>query len=204
MFRRRSEIEKFLAVAEAGKIVAAADRLAMTQPALTRAIARLERRFGAPLFERLATGVRPTALGATVAAIRLLLPTGCRKNEIVTLRWDDIDRSAGAIRLRESKTWVSSRALSRHGGPVRSRTPSVLAEVFAILLAILASVLVSAMPTPTGKPVHRRTVLLTPRQKSVTSSASPVRSRKHPSMDYFSVAGASSARTSLTRLLMSV
>ena len=30
MFRRRSELEKFLAVAEAGKIVAAAHRLAMT------------------------------------------------------------------------------------------------------------------------------------------------------------------------------
>ena len=74
MFERRSELEKLVAVAEAGKIVAAADRLAMTQPALTRAIARLESRFGAPLFERLATGVRPTALGATVAeqARRLL------------------------------------------------------------------------------------------------------------------------------------
>ena len=67
MFRRRSELEKFLAVAEAGKIVAAADRLAVTQPALTRAIARIESRFGAPLFERLPTGVRPTALGAVTA-----------------------------------------------------------------------------------------------------------------------------------------
>ena len=66
MFERRSELEKVVAVAEAGKIVAAAHRLAMTQPALTRAIAALESRFGAPLFERLATGVRPTALGATV------------------------------------------------------------------------------------------------------------------------------------------
>ena len=68
MFKRRSELEKLVAVAEAGKIVAAAHRLAMTQPALTRAIARLESRFGAPLFERLATGVRPTALGAEAAA----------------------------------------------------------------------------------------------------------------------------------------
>ena len=74
MFERRSELEKLVAVAEAGKIVAAADRLAMTQPALTRAIARLESRFGAPLFERLPTGVRPTSLGAAVAeqARRLL------------------------------------------------------------------------------------------------------------------------------------
>ena len=68
MFERRSELQKLVAVAEAGKIVAAAHRLAITQPALTppRAIARLECRFGAPLFERLPTGVRPTALGATV------------------------------------------------------------------------------------------------------------------------------------------
>ena len=41
-FRRRSELEKFLAVAEAVKIVTAADRLAIGQPALTRAIAALE------------------------------------------------------------------------------------------------------------------------------------------------------------------
>ena len=47
MFERRSELEKLVAVAEAGKIVAAADRLALTQPALTRAIARLESRFEA-------------------------------------------------------------------------------------------------------------------------------------------------------------
>ena len=45
MFRRRSELEKFLAVAEAGKIVKATDRLAIGQPALTRAIAALESRF---------------------------------------------------------------------------------------------------------------------------------------------------------------
>lgn len=74
MFTRRGEVEKFLAVAEAGKIVAAADRLAIGQPALTRAIARLESRFGAPLFERISTGVRPTALGVVAAeqARRLL------------------------------------------------------------------------------------------------------------------------------------
>ncbi len=74
MFRRRGEVEKFLAVAEAGRIVAAANRLAIGQPALTRAIAGLKNRFGAPLFERISTGVRLTALGAVAAeqARRLL------------------------------------------------------------------------------------------------------------------------------------
>ena len=41
---------------------------------------------------------------SAVAAMRLLLLTGCRKNEIVTLRWDDVDRTAGELRLRDSKT----------------------------------------------------------------------------------------------------
>ena len=64
MFETRSEVEQLLAVAEAGRIVAAAARLSMTQPALTRAIAKLERCAGGALFERLPTGVRLTALGA--------------------------------------------------------------------------------------------------------------------------------------------
>ena len=64
MFETRSEVEQLLAVAEAGRIVAAAQQLSMTQPALTRAIAKLERRAGGSLFERLPSGVRLTALGA--------------------------------------------------------------------------------------------------------------------------------------------
>ena len=64
MFETRSEVEQLVAVAETGRIVAAAERLSMTQPALTRAIAKLERRAGGTLFERLPTGVRLTALGA--------------------------------------------------------------------------------------------------------------------------------------------
>ncbi|MDE0003971.1 MAG: site-specific integrase [Rhodospirillaceae bacterium] len=44
-----------------------------------------------------------------VAAIRLLMLTGCRREEIATMRWDDVDRSAGHLRLRDSKTgarWI--------------------------------------------------------------------------------------------------
>ena len=39
-----------------------------------------------------------------VAAIRMLLLTGCRKGEIVMLRWDDVDRTARELRLRGTKT----------------------------------------------------------------------------------------------------
>ena len=43
-------------------------------------------------------------MASAVAAVRLLLLTGCRRNEILTLRWDDVDRTAGELRLRETKT----------------------------------------------------------------------------------------------------
>ena len=38
------------------------------------------------------------------AALRLLMLTGCRLGEILTLRWDDVDRKAGELRLRDAKT----------------------------------------------------------------------------------------------------
>ena len=42
--------------------------------------------------------------GSAAAALRLLILTGCRRNEILTLRWDDVDFSARELRLRDSKT----------------------------------------------------------------------------------------------------
>ena len=38
------------------------------------------------------------------AALRLLMLTGCRMREILTLRWDDINPDLGELRLRDSKT----------------------------------------------------------------------------------------------------
>ena len=40
---------------------------------------------------------------AAMAAIRLLALTGCRRSEILSLRWDDVDRTAGELRLKEAK-----------------------------------------------------------------------------------------------------
>ena len=44
-------------------------------------------------------GASPNA----VAAIRLLMLTGCRKSEILTLRWSDVDLDAGELRLADAK-----------------------------------------------------------------------------------------------------
>lgn len=39
-----------------------------------------------------------------IAALRLLVLTGCRKSEILTLQWEHVDFDLGALRLPESKT----------------------------------------------------------------------------------------------------
>ena len=59
------------------------------------------RRLGAVLAEAEEEG---WASASAVAALRLLMLTGCRLNEILTLRWDDVDRTAGEFRLRDGKT----------------------------------------------------------------------------------------------------
>ena len=44
------------------------------------------------------------AMPEAILAIRLLILTGCRKSEILTLRWKDVDLEGGAFRLRDAKT----------------------------------------------------------------------------------------------------
>ena len=51
-----------------------------------------------------ATEVRPAPWPHAVAAVRLLLVTGCRRGEILGLRWNDVDPAAGRLRLRETKS----------------------------------------------------------------------------------------------------
>ena len=65
------------------------------------------RRLGHTLMEAEAeaeAGVEGAVSPYAIAALRLLMLTGCRLNEILTLRWDDIDRTAGEFRLRDGKT----------------------------------------------------------------------------------------------------
>ncbi len=103
MFEKRSDLVRFLAVVDAGRIAAAADRLAITQPALTRVIARLERQFGGRLFERLPHGVRMTALGNTVALLarRILREVEAAEEALEAAR----SGRTGSFRITASPTW---------------------------------------------------------------------------------------------------
>lgn len=57
------ELTAFLAVARVGNLTAAADRIGLTQPALTKTIRRLEAELGTQLFERSARGMLLTEAG---------------------------------------------------------------------------------------------------------------------------------------------
>lgn len=58
----------FLVVAECGSVTAAADRLYLTQPAVSAALRRLATSLGAPLFVRAGRGVQLTARGERLCA----------------------------------------------------------------------------------------------------------------------------------------
>ena len=57
-------------------------------------------RLGRVLDEAVDSG---SASPIAVAAIRLLMLTGCRKSEILTLRWTDVDLEAGELHLGDAK-----------------------------------------------------------------------------------------------------
>ena len=78
------------------------------------------RRLGRVLSELEAEG---KVSASAVAAFRLLMLTGCRRNEILTLRWEDVDLDAGELRLRDAKTAARSVALSPAARKVLATLP---------------------------------------------------------------------------------
>ena len=78
------------------------------------------RRLARVLDEAQADGsVFPTA----VAAIRLLIVTGCRKREILHLRWEQVDLEAGELRLPDTKAGPRTVLLSPTAVRVLERIP---------------------------------------------------------------------------------
>jgi integrase len=45
--------------------------------------------------------------------VKLLMLTGCRLNEVIALRWTEVDEAAGCFRLAESKEGASTRPIGK-------------------------------------------------------------------------------------------
>ena len=60
-----------------------------------------------------------------VAAVRLLALTGCRENEILSLRWDCVDFERGYLRLSDTKTGKSVRPIGQSAAAVLQSVPRI-------------------------------------------------------------------------------
>ena len=65
-----------------------------------------------------------------IAALRLLVLTGCRKSEILTLRWEDVDLERGALHLPDSKTGPKIVPLGAAAAEVLAGIPKVAGNPF--------------------------------------------------------------------------
>ena len=79
-------------------------------------------RLGRVLFDAKTEGPH---MASAVAALRLLLLTGCRKMEIVTLRWDDVDRTASELRVRDARAGPRTVPLTPAVERVLARIPRI-------------------------------------------------------------------------------
>ncbi len=68
-----------------------------------------------------------------IAAVRLLVLTGARLNEILTLRWDWIDLERGTIRLPDSKTGAKSLYLNAPALAVLNEIPRQAGNSYVIV-----------------------------------------------------------------------
>ena len=101
------DLRAFVAVAEAEHVTAAAGRLHLSQPAVTRALGRLEDQFGVQLFDRPGHRVRLNAFGAALLghARRIVAQFEAAQGEITGL----LDPHTGPVRigfLHSLGTWL--------------------------------------------------------------------------------------------------
>ena len=66
------------------------------------------------------------------AAFRLLMLTGCRRNEIATLRWSDVDLAEGELHLAQAKTGARTVTLSPEAVQVLAGLPRAADAPWAI------------------------------------------------------------------------
>ena len=78
----------------------------------------------AALWSHLGT-IEATANPYIVGALRLLILTGMRREEVLTLQWEHVDLAAGVIRLADAKTGPRTVILSRHALTILGKLPRV-------------------------------------------------------------------------------
>lgn len=120
------DLHLLLAVAEAGSMGRAAQRLNTTQPSVSRAIADLEHALGAPLFDRTTQGVEPTPQGRALLRATAAAFDSLRQGigEIAALD----DPGAGALRIGGNESIIAG-LLPPVIDALRRRYPRIAVQV---------------------------------------------------------------------------
>ncbi|WP_372624136.1 LysR family transcriptional regulator [Falsiroseomonas sp.] len=177
-------IDYLLAVAEHGSLSAAAGTLGLSQPALTKALRRLEGEWGATLFERGARGVRPTAAGEAFLRHARNLRATLRE---ASLELDALQRGvAGHVRIGAGPSWQGTllpealMAFRRNHPQVRIQVVGGMdADLKARLRAGELDFVLAAVggSSPDAAPELVQKELLSDRYRVVASLAHPLRAR---------------------------
>jgi len=103
LLRSAGLLRPFLAVARTGNLSTAARELAVSQPALSKSVRKLEQHFGVALFDRRARGMALTPTGAALLTHARLIEAQCRfaDAEIDALAHGE----AGTIRIGAGPYW---------------------------------------------------------------------------------------------------
>jgi len=98
-------LEQFLAVTETGSLVAAAEQLLISQPALSYSMKKLEKSLGVKLFERTSRGVRLTVYGETLHE-KVLLMRRLYTNALDTIERQRAELEQGISIGTGYSTWI--------------------------------------------------------------------------------------------------
>jgi DNA-binding transcriptional LysR family regulator len=151
------QLNVLLAVAKTGSMAKAAQHLAMSQPAVSRAISDLEHLFGAQLFDRGPQGVEPTLYGKALLkrSIGILDDLRVSADEIQHLA----DPTCGKLRIgvTERQTGIIAAIIARlsrrHPRIVFSVTQANVASIAHALLERRVDLVFAPLPTPPGEDV---------------------------------------------------
>ena len=129
---REDEKERFLTKEEFGRLgkalTKAEEEGLPVPPELKRKPKNPETQKHRPKIKDLPMPANPFA----VAAIRLLALTGCRENEILSLRWDAVDFERGYLRLDDTKTGKSVRPLGQSAAAVLETLPRIQGNLYVL------------------------------------------------------------------------
>jgi DNA-binding transcriptional LysR family regulator len=177
-------VDYFVTVAEQGSLRGAAQRLGVTQPALTKAIRRLEDEAGVVLFDRRARGVVLTVYGRALLrhARNLRASLEEAREELAALK----DGIAGRVRVGAGPSWQRE-VLPEAIAAFRAARPQVRIEVTggmddrlkALLRAGELDLVLAA--TPDAAPIEPdldRVALMTDEYRVIARRGHPLRARE--------------------------